>query len=106
MTPIIQKNSLHSSQPFTEGLHFREVIQVHPQRRVPYSQQLQASMVQFDEVALPKLVQTSTFQASEPALLPCSEIIPSIDLRLDTDQRVEPLFGCAVNSELIELASC
>ena len=82
-----------------------KVIQVHPQRCVPYSQRCvpysqhcKRIWSSSTKLPYPKLVQTSTFQANEPALLPCSEIIPSIDLRLDTDQRVEPLFGW-VNSE-------
>jgi hypothetical protein len=63
------ENSLHSGQPFAEGPHLQEAVRVHPQLRVPYSQQLQANMVHFGERTLrhPKLLQPSVFPASEPS---------------------------------------
>jgi hypothetical protein len=63
------ENSLHSGQPFAEGPHLQEAVRVHPQLRMPYSQQPQANMVHFGERILrhPKLLQPSTFPTSEPS---------------------------------------
>ena len=57
------ENSLLSGQPFAEGPHLQGAVRVHPQPRVPYSQQLQANMVHFGERTLrhPKLLQPSAF---------------------------------------------
>ena len=57
------ENSLHSGQPFAEGPHLRGAVRVHPQSRVPYSQQPQVDMAHFGERTLrcPRLLQPSAF---------------------------------------------
>ena len=100
------ENSLHSGPPFAGGPHLRGAVRVHPQLRMPYSQQLQANMAHFDERTLRclKLLQPSGFQASEPVQLALPFLlVPRSDWRVDTDQWRQPI-GRNVRATLGRLA--
>ena len=79
ITSIIQKTHFIRAGRLQRGHTFKDAVRDHPQPRVPYSQQLQASMVQFGERTLhcPKLLQPSAFPASEPVQL----VLPFYDWR-------------------------
>src|SRR3954462_14465623 len=61
------ENSLHSTQPFAEGVRLQGAVQGHPPPGVPHSQQLLADMVRFGERILrhPKLLQPSSFPPAD-----------------------------------------